>query len=162
MNSLIYGSGFGLYGYLPAVYDFSSIIYLNKKYKTFFNSRNELAKFESKIIWYSDINKIKHKIDYLVIAKRPRDQSKIIKSLIKKKIKIKHFFLEKPISTTPKKSSELLNIIYKKKINYSVGFLFEYTNWFQLIKKKLLNKKKSKIFIKWNISKKVKFSKLWK
>jgi len=162
MNSLIYGSGFGLYGYLPAIYGFSSKVYLNKKYKAFFNSRNELAKFESKIIWYVDINKTIHKIDYLIIAKRPRDQSRIIKSLLKKKNKIKHFFLEKPISSTPKKSSELLKIFYIKKINYSVGFLFKYTNWSKLIKNKLANKKKNKIFIVWNIKKKLNDSKSWK
>ena len=142
MNSLIYGSGFGLYGYLPAIYKFSSTIFLNKKYKIFFKSRNELAKFESKIVWYVNFNKIKHKIDYLVIAKRPSDQSKIIKSLIKKKKKIKHLFLEKPISITPKKSSKLIDILDKKKINYSFGFLFKYTKWYKLIKKKYQQKRK--------------------
>jgi hypothetical protein len=162
MNSLIYGSGFGLYGYLPAIYDFSSRIYLNEKYKTFFNSRNELVKFESKIIWYGNINKIKHKIDFLVIAKRPTDQSRIIKNLIKKKNKIKHLFLEKPISITPKKSYELINILNKKKINYSVGFLFKYTKWYHLIEKKISNRKENTILIKWNIPKKTKLSNLWK
>ena len=153
MISLIYGSGFGLYGYLPAIYKFSTKIYLNKKYENFFNSRNELAKFESRIIWYNSINKIIHKIDYLVIAKRPEDQSRIIKSLLNKKNKIKHFFLEKPISSTPEKSSNLLKKIYLKKINYSVGFLFEYTSWYKLINNQIKNKKNNNILIRWNIKK---------
>jgi len=162
MNSLIYGSGFGLYGYLPSIYKFSSKIYLNKKYKFFFNSRKELAKFETKIIWYTSVNKIIKKIDYLIIAKRPNDQSKIIKSLLNKKNKIKHFFLEKPISSTPKKSSELLKMLYIKKINYSIGFLFEYTSWFKLITNTLNKKRKNNIFIKWNIKQTLKSSKSWK
>ena len=162
MNSLICGSGFGLYGYLPAIYPFSSKIYLNKKYKTFFNSRRELAKFKSKVVWYDNVNKITHKINYLIIAKRPKDQLKIIKFFLKKKKKIKHYFLEKPISTNPKKASELLDFFYKKKVNYSVGFLFKYTIWFKLIKNELPRIKKSKILIKWNIPEKNKSSKLWK
>ena len=153
MISLIYGSGFGLYGYLPAIYKFSTKIYLNKKYELFFNSRNELAKFESKIIWYTNINKIIQKIDYLIIAKRPQDQSRVINSFLNKRNKIKHFFLEKPIACTPKKSSNLLKKIYLKKINYSVGFLFEYTSWFKLIKNQIKNKKNNNILIKWNIIK---------
>ena len=161
MISLIYGSGFGLYGYLPAIYKFSTKIYLNKKYESFFNSRNELAKFESKIIWYNSINKIIQKIDYLVIAKRPEDQSRIIKSLLNKKNKIKHFFLEKPISSTPEKSSNLLKKIYLKKINYSVGFLFEYTSWYKLINNRIKNKKNNDILIRWNI-KKNDTKELWK
>ena len=162
MNSLIYGSGFGLYGYLPAIYEFSSKIYLNKKYKIFFNSRKELAKFETKIIWYTSVDKIIKKIDYLIIAKRPNDQSRIIKSLLNKKNKIKHFFLEKPISSTPKKSSELLKMLYIKKINYSIGFLFEYTGWFKVIANTLIKKRKNDIFIKWNIKRTHKSSKSWK
>ena len=162
MNSLIYGSGFGLYGYLPAIYKFSTKIFLNKKYRVFFNSRSELAKFKSRIVWYENINNTIHKIDYLVIAKRPSDQSRIIKSLLRKNNKIKHFFLEKPISSTPKKTINLLKILYTKKINFSVGFLFEYTSWAKLIKKHLSIKKKNKIFIKWNILKKINSTKSWK
>ena len=115
MNSLIYGSGFGLYGYLPSIYKFSSKIYLNKKYKFFFNSRKELAKFETKIIWYTSVNKIIKKIDYLIIAKRPNDQSKIIKSLLNKKNKIKHFFFRKiNIFNSKKIIRTFKDAIYKK------------------------------------------------
>ena len=103
MNSLICGSGFGLYGYLPSISKFSTNVYLDKKYKKIFNLRKELSEFEPKIIWYNKINKIILKIDYLVIAKRPKDQLNIVKSILKNKNNIKHFFLEKPISVTPKK-----------------------------------------------------------
>ena len=33
MNTIIFGSGFGLYGYLPTIAYFSQKIFLNKKYK---------------------------------------------------------------------------------------------------------------------------------
>ena len=92
MNSLIYGSGFGLYGYLPAIYKFSKKVYLNKKYQETFKSRKELALFEPKILWYKNVKNIISKIDYLVIAKRPIDQLKIIKQILKNKNKVKHVF----------------------------------------------------------------------
>ena len=155
MNSLICGSGFGLYGYLPAIYKFSSKIYLNKKYQKKFYSRNELASYESKIIWYNKIEKIIYKINYLIIAKRPIDQIKIIKLILKNKNQIHHIFLEKPIAISPKKSLSIIETFYKKKINYSIGFFFEYLKWYKLIKKVLdHSKKKNNIYIKWDIKNK--------
>ena len=163
MNSLICGSGFGLYGYLPAIHKFTNNIYINKKYQKFFYTRSELVLFESKIIWYKNIKNIINAIDYLVIAKRPADQIKIIKILLKNSNKIKHIFLEKPISINPKKSLEVFKICREKKINYSVGFLFEYVSWYKLIKKKLDNtKKRNNILIKWNIKSDVNKSNSWK
>jgi hypothetical protein len=162
MNSLICGSGFGLYGYLPSISKFSTNVYLDKRYKKIFNLRKELSKFESKIIWYNKINKIILKIDYLVIAKRPKDQLNIVKSILKNKNNIKHFFLEKPISVNPKKTLELINIFDKKKINYSIGFLFEYVNWYKLIKKNLQSKGKNDISIEWNIKNNINSLRSWK
>jgi len=163
MNSLICGAGFGLYGYLPAIQKFANKIYINKKYQKFFYTRSELILFESKIIWYKNIKKIIYEIDYLIIAKRPVDQIKIIKTILRNENKIKHIFLEKPISINPKKSLDIFKICRKKKINYSVGFLFEYVSWYSLIKKKLDNRKKrNDILIKWNIKSDINKSKSWK
>ena len=36
MNTLIIGSGFGLYGYLPAIFHVSKKIYLKQQYEIFF------------------------------------------------------------------------------------------------------------------------------
>ena len=162
MISLIYGSGFGIYGYLPAIYKFSKKIYLNKKYQETFRSREELALFEPKIVWYKNTKNIISKIDYLVIAKRPVDQSKIVKQILKNKNKLKHVFLEKPISISPKKTLNLLKVFHKTKVNYSVGFLFEYVSWYTLIKKQIKNYKKTNITIKWNIKKDLNKKFSWK
>ena len=58
MKTLILGSGFGLYGYLPAAYKISNKIFLQKKYKNFFYSRSELKNFNNKIIWYDNLKAI--------------------------------------------------------------------------------------------------------
>ena len=48
MNTLILGSGFGLYGYLPAIYKISKNIFLNTKYEKKIKNRAELKKFLKK------------------------------------------------------------------------------------------------------------------
>ena len=58
MNTLILGSGFGLYGYLPAMYKISKNIFLNIKYQKKLK-KNELKRFLKKIIWYNEKNKLK-------------------------------------------------------------------------------------------------------
>jgi len=46
MNTLIIGSGFGLYGYLPSIIDFSKKIYLSIKYKKKVENRKDLKKWK--------------------------------------------------------------------------------------------------------------------
>ena len=159
MNTIIFGSGFGLYGYLPAIYHISKIIFLNEKYKKVFLKRKELCKFKNKIVWYSKLFKIQNSINYVVIAKRPEDQTKILKKILHIKKNIKHIFLEKPLNINPKKSLYTLRLLIKNKINYSIGFLFVYLNWFKILKNKY--HKEKRIDIIWYI-KKIKKNNNWK
>ena len=160
MNALIIGSGFGLYGYLPGIFHVSKKIYLNQRYKKFFSTRSELEKYSKKIIWYLDQHKIIDNIDYIVVAKRPQEQSKIIKKILEKKNNLKHIFLEKPIDINPKKSISFLNYLKKKKINYSFGFIFKYLRWYKSMKIKLTKNQNFEII--WQIDKKQKNNDHWK
>jgi hypothetical protein len=160
MNALIIGSGFGLYGYLPAISDVCKKIYLNQRYKKNFSNRTELKKYSNKIIWYFSQNKIISNIDYIIIAKRPQEQSKIVKKLLKKNYNFKHLFLEKPIDVNPKKSKNFLNYLTGKKIRYSFGFIFKYLLWYKFIKTKLTNKQNFEII--WEIDNKQKNNNKWK
>ena len=158
MNFLIIGSGFGIYGYLPAIYKNSKKIFLNIKYKKKIEKRIELIKFLKKVIWYIDIKEINNNIDYVVIAQNPKNQFLITKRILNL-LKPKHLFLEKPISNTPDTSLNFVQFLEKKKIKFSVGYLFKYLSWYQYIKKKLSH---NQIF---KISWKIKYNKknnLWK
>ena len=148
MNTLIIGSGFGLYGYLPSAFKFSKKIYLNRKYERIIKKRKSLKSFLKKVIWYLDINLIINKIDYIIIAQKPRYQHSIVFKILAL-IKPKHLFLEKPISNNPKNSLKLIKFLNKKKINFSVGYILKYLSWYKFIKKNLTKKKK--ISIKWEI-----------
>ena len=159
MKSIIFGSGYGIYVYLPAIYKFSKIIYLNKKYQYNFNKRKNIRKLNDKIIWYNQTHKIISKIDHIFIAKRPKDQLKIINKLEFNKLKIKRLFLEKPISNNPLNSLKLIKYLESKKINFNVGFLFKFTDWYNIFKKNNKVGGKYKILWKIKINKK---NKSWK
>ena len=148
MNTLILGSGFGLYGYLPSVVFCSKKVFLDKKYKNKFQKRNILKKFNKKIFWYETLEKVLKDVDYLVIAKNPSSQFILLKKILKFKKKFNHVFLEKPIHINPKKSLNVIHFLKKNNIKFSVGFIFEYLNWFIYLKKK------KNLEIIWSIKKK--------
>ena len=148
MNTLIIGSGFGSYGYLPAVHHLSDRIYLDLRYKNKIENRLELKKYLKKVIWYKEIEIVLKKIDYLIIAQNPKNQDSILRRLIGI-YKPRHVFLEKPISNNPSNSIKLIKFLEKKRIRFSVGFLFKYLKWFKYLKKKKSSKQHFKII--WNI-----------
>ena len=158
MNVLILGSGFGLYGYLPAVYSFSKRIYLNEKYEKIFKNKKKLSKFKKKIEWFSRISDLEKKIDITIIAIRPNEQIKFLKKLISLKKRYKHFFLEKPIAKSPNQSVQLLKFLKKNKIRYSFGFIFKFLKWYKVLKTK---KKNKRINLIWHIDRK-KLNDNWK
>ena len=158
MNFLIIGSGFGIYGYMPAIYKNSKKIFLNIKYKKKIEKRTELIRYLKRVTWYYDIKDINNKIDYIIIAQKPKQQFLIAKKILSF-LKPKHLFLEKPISHNPNKSLNLVEFLEKNKIKFSVGYLFTYLNWYQYIKKNLSHNQKFEII--WRI-KSNKKNNLWK
>ena len=83
MNYNIYGSKFGLYGYLPAIFkNKKNKVFLPKKYFKFLKNRKDLNKYATRVTWYSRISEIKKKIKYCIIAKRPKDQIALCKKII--------------------------------------------------------------------------------
>ena len=114
MNFLIIGSGFGIYGYLPAIYKNSKKIFLNIKYKKKIEKRIELIRYLKRVIWYFDIKDINCNIDYVIIAQNPKKQFLVTKRILRL-LKPKHLFLEKPISHTPSQSLNFIEFLEKKK-----------------------------------------------
>ena len=147
----IFGSGFGIYGYLPALIKLKKKVYLLRKYKKNILKKKNLIKYIRNINF---INKIDYNnIDAIIFAKRPKDQFNFVKK-IKKKL---FLYLEKPLAENPKKSLKLIEIIKKKKLKFSLGYLFFFTIWF----KKIFFLKKE-TYITWNFKSKTFFSNNWK
>lgn len=169
---LIFGSGFGLYGYLPAAYELGYDIFLPTRYRTIFESRVELSKYSNRICWICDdilISEIAWNMDLIIIAKRPTDQVKLLNELYgfdkvysqsfggsasiinhnqniaKKSCRLRNLILEKPIAPNPYEALSLLKCFERNAFNVSfrIGYTFLYTEWGKRIIKQLKSKKKS-------------------
>ena len=119
MNFLIIGSGFGIYGYLPAIYKNSKKIFLNIKYKKKIEKRIELIRYLERVTWYFDIKDINNKIDYVIIAQNPKKQFLITKKILRF-LKPKHLFLEKPLCHSPNKSLNFVKFLEKQYVLYTL------------------------------------------
>ena len=150
MNFHVYGKGFGLYGYLPAIIKSKyKNLFIKKTYLRFLRKRKDLNQYIKYITFVSKHNL--EKKDIIIFAKRPSDQYKFLKRYASKSF---YFFLEKPLANNFKKSEELINFLLKKKIKFSIAYLFLYTPWYKKLAKLIENKKVDTIFINWNLKSK--------
>ena len=150
----IYGSGFGIYGYLPAILKHSlNILYLPKDYHLKIKKRPELRKFSNQIYWKDNKELCLINSKNIILSIPPKPQKLLIESFfqkIPKDILIKKMiYLEKPVCENPEASKELIKVLNEKKISYKINYSFLYTDWFSNLKTNFLDSKNN-IVINWN------------
>lgn len=136
----IIGSGFGIYGYLPAVLLEDENVCLLEKTKDNFLRRTELAQLKSKILWIKNEELFLDQIDTIIISVPPLYQSEILnKSLYFSNIK--NIIIEKPIAPSPDKSIRILNNLKRLNKNFRIGYSFLYTSWYESLSNQFENRK---------------------
>lgn len=139
----IIGSGFGLYGLLPAFYSLKncSIVAVCA------NNPERLSKYYYSLglkNTYSNWQMMldKEKLDALAIAVTPNAQYTIAKTAIQKKI---HVFAEKPLADTYEHAKILYELAVKHKVTHAVDFIFPEIDEWMRVKKLLENNKYGKL-----------------
>jgi hypothetical protein len=150
----ILGSGFGLYGYLPAICQVSNErVFLLNKAKKILISRPELTKYYDRINWVESSSEIISTCNTLIIAYPPEYVYPLI-DLIEKSSTIRRIIVEKPICQDPTTSLQFISRVKNKKIKIISGFIFIYTEWYQ----NLVENNKGDININWKFLKKINLS----
>ena len=131
----ILGSGFGLYGYLPAICQHypNSKVLLKKSAKNKAYLRPELKKYLNRITWIEDTKEIIQKVELLVVSYPPFEVKKLSKLIVDSKT-IKRVIIEKPVCESPEKSIQFINQIENSGKKIISSFLFVYTDWINLMK----------------------------
>jgi predicted dehydrogenase len=124
----ILGSGFGLYGYLPALQALPCRVLLPQRYRTVVESRAELSGFAAGIDWVSDERAAIDGAQALVNARRPADQSRMIAEILRHN-GLKRLLLEKPLAPTPALAAQLQNRIEASGKILRMGYMFGFTGW---------------------------------
>jgi hypothetical protein len=126
----IVGSGFGIYGYLPAVLDNENIVVLLEKSRPVFFSRHELLHLADRVVFIADLDFFFSSITTLIIAVPPAEQFDIVHRALMYP-NIEWLSLEKPMAKDPGAAIQLDRILKENHRNYAVCYLFLYTNWYE-------------------------------
>jgi len=151
----IIGGGFGIYGWLSALNYFNEIqLSTLAKYKNNIYGRNDLYNSSNALrsvnFLENELQLIK-KVDTLIIARRPIDQIKLIKFLIKNSWS-GNLIIEKPIAPSPDEAIDILQKLKKLNINLQVGFSINETQWSKQVEEIILSKKPNKILVEWDFN----------
>jgi predicted dehydrogenase len=144
----ILGSGFGMYGYLPALLNSGHEVTTLSEYKAKLELRPELAKFIDQVTFTSE-QEILDNCENLVIAKDPRSQYQL---LSKNQFQCRRLFLEKPLAPSISQHKEMLKVLESQNINFSLGYLFQFTPWWKRIASDILLGHSLEVEIDWRLS----------
>lgn len=129
----IFGSGFGLYGYLPALCQCGYDVILPLKYFPRFEGRTELVPYTRCITWVQDEESLLSLSDGLVFAVPPAQQSEYIASGLARS-NVSYLSLEKPLAPTPDISMKRLDELMHSEKRFRINYMFQYTDWAEQLK----------------------------
>ena len=135
----VIGSGFGLYGLLPAFNSLEScevVAICGKKTERLLNYCESIGLKKIYTDWQKMLNN--ENLDAIAIAVTPNVQYAIAKAAAQKKINI---FAEKPLAANALQARELFDLAKKNKITHTVDFIFPEIDEWQKVKQLLDDKK---------------------
>jgi predicted dehydrogenase len=142
----VLGSGFGLYGYLPALVAEGHEVCLPARYRNKLLGRSELCSFDRSVEWCENLDAMLGTVDGLVLAVRPYDQITLVKRALSLK-RLTHLLLEKPIAPTPEMADAILRQIEKHGIIYRIGYTFNQVAWLPLLTEAVRSERK--LHVRW-------------
>jgi predicted dehydrogenase len=133
----VLGSGFGLYGYVPALISgCDQQVYLPERYRISLRERPDVRHFEDMIQWRSDDAAILKEVDAVVISRRPQDQEQLIRQCVEIP-NIRALVLEKPLGMSPSSALAALDTLEASGKSYRIAYVFRYLPWAAQLKQVL-------------------------
>ena len=125
----IVGSGFGLYGYLPAVVEaLGEVVLLPAAYRAKVEARHELHPCLEAIRWVPDARSALDAATGVVIATPPARQLAVATQCLDLPA-LQMLVLEKPLAPSPHEAQALLARIRGSGKRYRVGYTFLHCDW---------------------------------
>ncbi|MDA9499780.1 hypothetical protein [Bradyrhizobium sp. CCBAU 11357] len=124
----ILGSGFGMYGYLPALIECGMKVALPERYRAVVGGRSELVQYVPEVIWCPGTEEALARASGAVVALRPADQADWMARLADMP-GIRELILEKPVAPTPQLAAQLIEAFERAGKRYRVGYTFRFMPW---------------------------------
>ena len=148
--SLLYGKGFALDVYLPALVNLGiKKVFIKKNQFSNISRSNILEKYKEYIIYFNEEDYKDQLFDYTILAVSPEKQYTLL--LNNKIIKNTNtLILEKPLASSPIKAIEILRELENLKIKYLINYSFRYAVWYKKLCSGIYNLPKNiELFFIW-------------
>jgi len=122
----IIGSGFGLYGYLPAV--IKSGVVLPLRYKEKLDQMPQAKQVADLVQWVADDQTARAMADTAIIAVPPEYQPKILDEILVLP-NIQRIALEKPLAPTPDIALAMMEKLERSGKQFRIDYIFRFTDW---------------------------------
>lgn len=124
----VLGSGFGLYGYLPALLQLGERVAMPERYREKLLARAELRALDSSVAWLASDQEVLAASDGLIVSRRPEDQVRSVRAALGHD-SVRRLLLEKPLAPTPEAARSLLAALADAERTIRIGYTFRYTAW---------------------------------
>jgi len=125
----ILGSGFGLYGYLPALAgELGQRVILPERYRDRLRARPELAHLGDRVDWATDDSDALDRADGAVLALPPAIQVERIDACVARR-SITRLVLEKPLAPSPADARAVFDALLASGKVFRIGYTFRFTDW---------------------------------
>jgi predicted dehydrogenase len=148
MNVGILGSGFGLYGYMPAFVELGYSVITLAKYKGQLSKRSELGNYLNFVNFVDTEDVLLRSSKMLAIARNPASQSDF---LLRSDYQYSHLFLEKPLAENATRQELCLNRLVSRNQSFSVAYLFRFCDWWMYLRRILSSSPGTDAKIVWSI-----------
>jgi hypothetical protein len=143
MNITILGSGFGLYGYLPALLACNMSVILPQRYQSILLAREDIRRYNNCITWMPDQARILDKCDGIIFALPPTQQYRLLEYYLNYS-NIKFYLLEKPLAPNPLQAHKMLQKLESSGKKFRIGYSFRYTEWGKTVLSQVQNSNNTK------------------
>lgn len=127
----IFGGGFGLYGYLPAVAKITSgEILTRERYRPIVDARADLAPYRTRLRFCAKDDEIVNQCSRLIVALKPADQDAMLQRLLVQRW-CGRLILEKPLAPDPVRAAARFQALERAGIHFEMGFTLAATTWWE-------------------------------
>jgi hypothetical protein len=144
----ILGSGFGLYGYLPALIRCGQSVVLPERYRERFQLRQELTRFAKQVEWVTDEVSAVNRASAVVIALRPAEQTDWIRKCVSYR-QITRLLLEKPLAPAPSEALSLQTMLCSSRKLFRIGYSLCDAQWTVRLKEFVVQNPDYEINVSW-------------
>ena len=129
MKVAILGSGFGLYGYLPAIMiGCGEQVVLPLRYRSRLEGRADVRHLAEAVQWVVDDERALEHADAVVISRRPADQVDLVRRNLGRE-NIGKWLLEKPLAPSPGEALRMIGELEASGKRFCIGYTLLQTPW---------------------------------